>query len=150
MDLHAKPFYLDDKQIEWVENTLKGLSVEDKLGQLFLYMYMAPDAESDDFETEVNNCNEFLGKMDNLGIRPGGMLFRSAPAKLMRKRIATFQEHYDIPLLVASDLERGSGGVISEGTACGAQMEIAATGDKELAYKAGLQCARECAAVGWN
>ena len=31
MDLHAKPFNLDDKQIDWVEKTLKGMSAEDKV-----------------------------------------------------------------------------------------------------------------------
>jgi len=36
MDLRAKPFYLNDSQIAWVEETLKNMSLDDKLGQLFI------------------------------------------------------------------------------------------------------------------
>lgn len=30
VDLKAKPYYLDDQQIEWVENTLSQLTDEEK------------------------------------------------------------------------------------------------------------------------
>ena len=35
MDLKRKPFYLDDTAIEWVNNTLNGLTEDEKIGQLF-------------------------------------------------------------------------------------------------------------------
>ena len=35
VDLKAKPYCLEDDDIEWVENTLKHMSMEDKVGQLF-------------------------------------------------------------------------------------------------------------------
>ena len=35
VDLHAKPFYLDDSQIAWVEDTLSKMSLDEKVGQLF-------------------------------------------------------------------------------------------------------------------
>ena len=38
MDLKKAPFFLDDKQLSWVESTLAGLSAEEKAGQLFCVM----------------------------------------------------------------------------------------------------------------
>ena len=35
IDLRAKPFYLDDEAVRWVEETKARLSLEDKVGQLF-------------------------------------------------------------------------------------------------------------------
>ncbi|MCH5352925.1 MAG: hypothetical protein J1E06_05625, partial [Acutalibacter sp.] len=34
--LKRKPFDLDDSQIAWVDETIKGMSFDDKIGQLFL------------------------------------------------------------------------------------------------------------------
>lgn len=39
VDLKAKPYYLDDQQIEWVENTLSQLTDEEKIGQLFFNLF---------------------------------------------------------------------------------------------------------------
>ena len=40
VDLKAKPYYLDDQQIEWVENTLSQLTDEEKIGQLFFNLFL--------------------------------------------------------------------------------------------------------------
>ena len=34
-DYKANPFYLNDNEIKWVEDTYEGMSLEEKLGQLF-------------------------------------------------------------------------------------------------------------------
>ena len=36
MKLTEKPFYLDDEAIAWVEDTLESLTVDEKIGQLFV------------------------------------------------------------------------------------------------------------------
>jgi beta-N-acetylhexosaminidase len=139
MNLKAKPFYLNDEQIMWVDETLRGMSIEDKLGQLFCFMCTIDPAK-------------FVGELDRIGIRPAGILLRGAPAAQVREKITYFQNYYKVPLLIAGDLDRGASNMITDGTACGHQMEIGATGDPGLAYKTGLLCAQECAAVGanWN
>ena len=38
IDLKAKPFYLSDEQIEWVNTALNGMSQDDKIKQLFIDM----------------------------------------------------------------------------------------------------------------
>ena len=139
VDLHAKPFYLNDEQIAWVEETIKNMSFDDKIGQLFLFN--SPASET---------AEETIERLEKIGMKPNGFLLRGAVSKDIREKIKGFQDHYEIPVFIAGDLGRGASNMIMDGTACGHQMEIGATGDPELAYKTGLICAKECAAVGTN
>ena len=36
VNLKARPFYLSDEKIRWVEETLAGMSPDEKIGQLFI------------------------------------------------------------------------------------------------------------------
>jgi beta-N-acetylhexosaminidase len=137
--LRAKPYYLNDEQIAWVDETLAKMTLDDKIGQLFLFNSPATDT-----------AEETIAKLDKIGLRPCGFLLRGAVSKEIREKIKGFQDHYEIPMFIAGDLDRGASNMIMDGTACGHQMEIGATGDPELAYKTGLICAKECAAVGTN
>ena len=38
VNLKAKPFYLSDEDIKWVENTIKEMTPEEKVGQLFFQL----------------------------------------------------------------------------------------------------------------
>ena len=42
VDLRAKPFFLNDEQIKWVEDTIAGMTLEEKLGQLFVLLKPVP------------------------------------------------------------------------------------------------------------
>ena len=139
--LKRKPFDLDDSQIAWVDETIKGMSFDDKIGQLFLLHSMGNIS-----------AEEQVAKLDAAGVKPSGLLLRGAVSKEIRKKIEGLQNHYEIPLFIAGDLDRGAANMIQDGSSLGHQMEIGATGDPELAYQAGLICAKECAAVGanWN
>jgi beta-N-acetylhexosaminidase len=44
-DLKAKPFYLNDEDIKWVENTLAGMTEDEKIGQLFCLIAYGNDQE---------------------------------------------------------------------------------------------------------
>ena len=35
VNLKAKPYYLSDEDIQWVETTIAGMTAEEKVGQLF-------------------------------------------------------------------------------------------------------------------
>ena len=39
VDLSKKPYNLNPNQIEWVESTIKGMSDEEKVGQLFTNLF---------------------------------------------------------------------------------------------------------------
>ena len=38
VNLREKPYYLNDEQIQWVEDTIAGMTIEEKIGQLFVNM----------------------------------------------------------------------------------------------------------------
>ena len=42
-DYKANPFYLNDNEIKWVEDTYEGMSLEEKLGQLFCPIVFTKD-----------------------------------------------------------------------------------------------------------
>lgn len=39
IDLRGNPFYLDDEAVKWVEDTLSGMTVRQKAGQLFCVLF---------------------------------------------------------------------------------------------------------------
>lgn len=62
--------------------------------------------------------------------------------------IKDFQSWADIPLLVASDLERGLGQMMNGATLFPTNMAVAATQDTSLAYKQGIITANEALSIG--
>lgn len=136
IDLKAAPFYLDEKSIAWVEQTLKEMSLEQKAGQVFCPM-------------GFNNEPSFLHHLvEEIGI--GGIMYRPAPAREIQETHRTLQNMAKIPLLLAANTEAGGNGLAFEGTSFGQPMAVAATGDVEDAYRMGYVACREGAALGLN
>ena len=62
VDLKAKPFYLTDEQISWVENTIKKMTSEEKIGQLFVHLTgCVHEKEVKEEEAENYNATEQVG-----------------------------------------------------------------------------------------
>ena len=135
MDLKRKPFYLDDTAIEWVNNTLNGLTEDEKIGQLFFPI---------GFSTE----KEYLNHLRSLGI--GGLFFRPGVAEEVQQTYEYMQRTSKVPLLTAANLEDGGNGSSIEGTAFGNQMAVAATNQTSDAYTLGKIASSEGQAVGVN
>ena len=132
----TNPFYLSDKGVEWVKNTLENMSVEEKTGQLFFLIAYEPDAE-------------YIEKITKK-ICAGGVMCRIMSKDNVIKTVTALQKSSKIPLLISANLEAGGNGICSEGTKIGSQMMVAATGKKEYAAKLGAVCAEEGLAVGAN
>lgn len=45
VNLRKKPFYLNDEQIAWVENTIRDMTLEEKFGQLFVLLKATPGVD---------------------------------------------------------------------------------------------------------
>ena len=45
VDLKAKPYNLDEEGIKWVEETIANMTIEEKIGQLFINMGASRDEE---------------------------------------------------------------------------------------------------------
>ncbi|MCM1173665.1 MAG: glycoside hydrolase family 3 protein [Blautia sp.] len=136
IDLKAKPFYLSDEDIRWVEDTKASLSLDEKLGQLFFPIGYSPNEQY--LQYEILNRN------------PGGMMFRTGKSEELLSAYSYLQEHAKVPMLLAANLEAGGDGIVEEGTAFGKQMQAAATGDPEQAYRLGKIACSEGQAVGCN
>lgn len=134
--LMAKPFCLDQEQINWVQRTLAGMKLEEKVGQLF-----CPIGFTDDKD-------ELKDMLDT--IKPGGMMFRPGQGKDIQELHRFIQNISSIPLLLSANLETGGNGIATDGTLFARPMQAAATDKEEMAYKMGLVCGREGRAVGCN
>ncbi|WWO73619.1 hypothetical protein V4937_02345 [Histophilus somni] len=52
VDLTKKPYYLKDEDIQWVKNTIANMTLEEKIGQLFVNM---GSSRSEEYLTDVLN-----------------------------------------------------------------------------------------------
>lgn len=134
--LREAPFRLDGEALAWVEATLAGLSIDDKVGQLFCGIAMQMNA--DELDRTLATC------------RPGGVMFRPSTVAEAVDYHTLLNQRLPIPPLVAANLERGGNGIVAEGTSLGSPLAVAATGDVATASRLGEVCGREGAAVGAN
>ncbi len=136
IDLKANPFNLDDEGVNWVNSTLNGLTLEEKVGQLFCLMGFTDD-------------KNILTKLTNeLGI--GGIMYRPGPAKTVREAHKFLQDNSKVPMLLAANLEAGGNGLVSDGTNFAKPMQVGATNNPEMGYALGKVSCAEGAAVGCN
>ena len=135
MNLKAAPFCLRAEDIAWVETTLKEMTLEEKIGQLFCPIGYSTNPD-------------YLKRLLDLHI--GGLFFRDGASAEMRSTFAYAQKNSRIPLLIPSNLEAGGDGAATDGTAYGKQMACAAAGDKKYAYRLGKIACSEGAALGIN
>lgn len=136
INLKEKPFYLDDEQINKVNELVSSMTIEEKIGQIFCPVGIATDVEA---------IKEFVEKY-----KPGGMMYRPMEATVIKEIYSTLQEISKIPMLLAANLESGGIGICNEGTYFSRQMGIAATNNEENAYRLGTICGKEANAVHCN
>ncbi len=136
IDLKAKPFYLNDDQIAWVEETLKKMTLEQKCGQIFCPIGL------------TDNPYYLSHLINDIGI--GGIMYRPGLAKEVQATHRTIQNMTKIPLLIAANTEAGGNGLAQEGTCFGSPMAVAATDDPENGYRMGFVACKEGAALGLN
>lgn len=136
VDLKAMPFNLDDEGVAWVQRTLASMSVDEKIGQLFINMGSSRDPEY------------LKGVLDSYHI--AGVRYQKAPADEIWEQNRVLQDNSKIPLLIAANTEAGGNGAANDGTYVGHEVKIAATGDSRYAYEMGRISGVEAAAIGCN
>lgn len=98
---------------------------------------------ADEIETTRANV---LPTVRDLGV--GGIIVFGGERASVADLVSEARADAPGPLLVASDLERGLGWQVDGGTRLPSPMAIAATGDVDLAFEAGLLTAVEARSVG--
>lgn len=136
INLKANPFFLSDNDIDWVENTLSEMSLDEKVGQLFVPLGLT--GEEGYLRHLINDCHV------------GGIMYRTGSREEIRATHAEIQCMAKIPMLIAANTESGGDGLCLEGTSFGKPMAVAATDDPDYAYKMGYTACQEGAAVGLN
>ncbi len=136
VDLSTKPYYLNKEQIKYVENTVKNMSIDEKVGQLFFVI------GQDENQVDIK---KFIKKY-----QPGGMMYRPDQSEKIKREIYTAQNTSKIPMFFAANLESGGNGIVSEGTWFGNPLQMAATDDPHSAYELGNVSGEEAAQVGNN
>lgn len=136
VDLRVNPFFLDDEAVRWVNDTLDHMTLEEKIGQLFVPIGYSSDP----------------GYLQHVMLdhHIGGIMYRCGDSKEMQDCHRWLQEHSKIPLLIGANLESGGDGIAIDGTSFGKQMQAAATGKTENAYRLGKISCSEGKAVGCN
>lgn len=136
IDLRGNPFYLNDAEVAWVENTLASMTLEEKAGQVFCPMGFTDDPSA------------LKHMVQDIGV--GAMMYRMGPAGYIQNTHRTIQSFAKIPLLLAANTEAGGNGIAIEGTSFGSPMAVAATDDPENGYRMGYVACAEGAALGLN
>ena len=136
VDLKANPYFLSDEDCKWVEDTIAGMSDEEKVGQLFFQLTSS---------FEESHLRELMEKY-----HLGGCRYNPAPGAAIQEQNRKLQKYAKIPIFIACNTEAGGDGACADGTPIGAGVKIAATGKVEYAYELGRMANEEAAALGCN
>ncbi|HEY9574785.1 MAG TPA: glycoside hydrolase family 3 N-terminal domain-containing protein [Lachnospiraceae bacterium] len=139
VDLREKPYYLSDEQVTWVEETIRSMTIEEKIGQLFINMVANEEERSPEHIKKILDT-----------YHPGGIRYHNASKEELWDMTSCLQETTKIPLLIASNCEAGGNGGMNGGTALANGAALAAIDDEQAVYQMAKVAGKECRAVGCN
>ena len=136
VDLRAKPYYLSDEDIAWVESTIASMTDEEKVGQLF-------------WQLTAGNSEEYLKElMEKYHL--GGCRYNGMPGQMVLNQNRILQKYAKVPVFIACNPEQGGNGVCPDGTFVSSQIKIGATGKTEYAKAMGHISGAQIKATGCN
>src|SRR5437016_7285730 len=127
--------------LKWADKTLKGMSLDEKIGQLISVGIKA---------TFLNQDSEAFKALRHQVVdnHVGGIILFRGPVYESVVICNRMQELAKYPLLISADLEAGSGMRFEDTVNFPWNMAIAATGNPDFARRAGDLTAREARAMG--
>ncbi|MCQ2770217.1 MAG: glycosyl hydrolase [Clostridia bacterium] len=138
INLKDKPFYLNDDQIKWVNDTKASLSLDEKIGQLFVIMKNIPGADEKQIQDTLDKTHQ------------GGLRWFGGDKETTYKQNTTYQKLSKVPVLIAANCDTGGNGCVQGGTYVASAAECGAGDGIENAYHLGLVSGREASAIGCN
>src|SRR6266699_2874549 len=134
----------------WVAQTLKKMTLDEKIGQLFAVWCYGGFLSAESLEYK-----DLLRDVEEKHIGSFAIQTQGSPLGIERSQVYptavlvnTLQSHAKVPLLMAADFERGTSMRIDEGASFPHAMAVAATGRPEDAYMMGKITALEAKAAG--
>src|SRR5579871_148444 len=148
------PIHLDREGERWAQKTLKKLSLEEKIGQMFMIRVMGGfvDLQSPEYLKLREQLTRYhLGSILLTVPADGPFLYKTGPYEAAML-INQLQREAKLPLMVAADFERGPSMRLTGATVFPHAMAFGAAGKPEFAEQFGKITARESRAVGveWN
>ena len=148
------PVRLDRDGAKWAEKTLRRLSLEEKVGQLFMIWVRAEflNVDSPEYLELRDQINQYhIGSLLMTVRADGPFLYRNQPyeaASLLNR----LQDDSKLPLLIAADFERGVSMRLYGATVFPHAMAFGAAGRTDYAEAFGRITAQEARAIGvqWN
>ncbi|SIT22611.1 beta-glucosidase [Chryseobacterium ureilyticum] len=128
------------KAQEWVDNTYKNLSQDEKLGQLFIVALYTNKGE--------NYINQVRNIVANDKI--GGLILMQDDAAKEINLVNEFQQTSKIPLMIGMDAEWGLFQRIARAHKFPWAMTLGAIQDKTLVYQMAAKIAEDCHRMGIN
>src|SRR6266404_3899279 len=141
---------LSATQRQWVDGTLRKMTVDEKIGQLLFTTYHGTftATESPAYQQMMHDVRDLhaggfilITRITPLGIEKS----QAYPTAVLNNQL---QSKSKLPLLIGADFERGSAMRLDEGTSFPTQMAIAAGGDPRDAYTMGKITALEARQAG--
>jgi beta-N-acetylhexosaminidase len=142
VNLSATPYSLSAEQIQWVEDTIAGMSDAEKVGQLFINLF---HLGADTYSGNVLTNKQILEKY-----HIGGARYHGGKSKQVQQLLNQLQTDSKIPLLIAANCDAGGNGACSDGTYIASGAQVEATRDTTVAHNVGLVSGREASALGVN
>lgn len=152
--MKSAPIQLDRGGERWAEKTLKKLTLEEKVGQLFMIWARMGfvNLNSPEYISLRNEMNKYhVGGFGATVNVESGFLVKSEPheAAMLLNQL---QRDSKLPLLIAADFERGLSMRLNGGTVFPHAMAFGAAGKPEYAEAFGRITGEESRAIGiqWN
>ena len=125
---------------EWAENRLKGMTLEDKIGQFFMVA-----AQSNGSEKQLSDVDKLISDF-----KIGGVIFFQGEKENLIACSKRFQDKSDTPLLFAMDAEWGSNMRLFDGERYPYAYTIGAMHDTTISKKVAEAMALEMRSLGMH
>ncbi len=149
-----EPVHLDKKGEKWARESLKKMSLEQKIGQMFMVRALAQftNVDSPDYISLRDTMRKYhLGGFALTVSFEDGLLYKNEPleAAMVTNQL---QRDSEFPLIFGADFEHGLGMRLNGTTDFPQAMAFGATGDLDFARQSGRITAQEARAIGvqWN
>lgn len=138
VDLKKSPFNLNETQINWVEETINSMTLDEKIGQLFVLLKAVPGVDEEKIKKGLSLSHQ------------GGLRWQGGDNETVYHQNSFYQRMSKTPLLIAANCDDGGIGVSKEGTFVATAAECGAGEGYENAYNLGYVAAKEASALCCN
>jgi len=132
------PRFLKYSNNQWVDSLMRTLTLEQKIGQLFMIQAYS-NQKNPQPEELIKQINQF---------QVGGVIFMQGNPLAQSRICNSFQQVSKIPLIVAIDGETGLGFRLDSTVNYPVQMALGAIADDSLIYRMGFEIGRQCLRLG--